>query len=189
MISFLSHVAVLVDSLESVIDKGLFEPSITGEIECFPSEGTRECYIGSPDELGRLLLIQPNGDGPYRRAMEKRGPGLHHIALEVSDIEQFVRQLSGSGWYLHPMSLDYFKSTRQVFLARPGASALIEVQEQEPCDCPYFIQEVSLNLQRVDLISSLCCDRVSENSVNRIRLKDRVLNIDDLLSYEWRGKV
>lgn len=39
-------------------------------------------------------------EGAYTRAMKKRGPGLHHIAVDVLNLESFVDDLSGSGWLL-----------------------------------------------------------------------------------------
>jgi hypothetical protein len=61
--------------------------------------------------------------------MEKRGPGLHHVAVNVSSIEEYVANLAGSGWLLHPMSLQTLKQSNTVYLARPGLKVLIEVQQ------------------------------------------------------------
>lgn len=77
-----NHVAILVPSVKkAAIYLGQFGFQI-GEEEQFDGEGTREIYVESG--LGNsLLLMEPLGHGPYRRAMVKRGPGLHHIAIDV----------------------------------------------------------------------------------------------------------
>ncbi len=77
----LDHVALLCTSIESSLQTlaarlprnalGSFAP---GKIETFPSEGTRECYIGKKGNGGaRLLLMEAVGSsGPYARALAKR---------------------------------------------------------------------------------------------------------------------
>jgi catechol 2,3-dioxygenase-like lactoylglutathione lyase family enzyme len=123
-----NHVALLVADLEQARSRldGLELPA--GPVESFPSEGTRELYLGDPERPGLLLLIQPEGDGPYARALAKRGPGLHHVALDVPDAAAFVQ---GAGpWLLHPASLTTLPGGRTAWLARPGAGVLIEVQER-----------------------------------------------------------
>ena len=47
---------------------------------------------------GSIELLQPDvGDNPVRRFMDKRGPGIHHIALEVDDIDALVARLAAAG--------------------------------------------------------------------------------------------
>lgn len=100
-----------------------------GPVEDFPSEGTREIYVGPPGSDGLLLLMEALGPGPYRRAREKRGPGLHHVAVNVPSIDDFVASLAGTGWLLHPASLRTLAQRKTVYLARPGLAALVEVQQ------------------------------------------------------------
>ncbi len=157
----LSHIAILTRNAEKAADVCKKSGYEVGAVEDFPSEGTREIYIGSPGDGGLLLLMQDTGPGPYRSAMEKRGPGLHHIAVNVGSIDEYVASLAGSGWLLHPRSLQTLKQSKTVYLARPGLKVLIEVQQinkkSSPKDCNSFISEVfvegSLDHQR--LLNSL----------------------------------
>lgn len=163
MKSALNHVAILVKSIESALEQNPFSSADIGEIEEFPSEGTRELYVGSP-VMGRILFMQAIGEGPYQRALEKHGAGLHHIALDVENIDEFVRQLSGSGWYLHPVSLDYYKKRKQVYLCRPGTPVLMEIQERQIFeDDDYFIQKVGFPFASADRLKALCCDRLFDD--------------------------
>ncbi len=114
--SVLNHVSFLVESIESVMENSSFSDDSIGKVKEFPGEGTRELYIDNDNQMGRLLLMQAIGDGPYKRALEKRGAGLHHIALDVEDIDSFVDQLNSSGWQLHPKSLSFYNKNRQVYL-------------------------------------------------------------------------
>jgi len=41
----------------------------------------------------RIELLQPLGDGPLASFLEKRGEGLHHLAVEVADIDKELQRL------------------------------------------------------------------------------------------------
>lgn len=78
-----------------------------------------------------LLLMEPIKPGAYQRVLEKRGPGLHHLAIDVLHLEQYIESLAGSGWLLHPVSIKTMKQSQTAYLARPGFPGLIEVQERK----------------------------------------------------------
>ena len=47
---------------------------------------------------GRIELLQPTGeDTPVGRFLARRGPGMHHVALEVDDVEVAIRELELAG--------------------------------------------------------------------------------------------
>lgn len=125
------HVALLVSRLETCVERlqqaGVAVPVDWAQaIESFPGEGTRELYLGPEGTGTRLLLMEAlPGEGPYARALAKRGPGLHHLGLEVEDPVVFAR---GSGWLVHPSCLESFPEGGCLWLARPGVGCLLEVQ-------------------------------------------------------------
>ena len=45
----------------------------------------------------RLEFLQPLGEGPIKRFLDRHGEGLHHIAFAVSDIEQALADLKRQG--------------------------------------------------------------------------------------------
>lgn len=121
---------LLVERIEDCLGRlrsgGVVLPEgLEAEIEEFPGEGTRELYL-PPDPGGaRLLLLEPCGEGPYRRALGKRGPGLHHVALEVPDVLAFA--IASPGWLAVPASLEGWRRQGTLWLARPGVGTLLEV--------------------------------------------------------------
>lgn len=121
----LDHVALLVRSLEPVLERLVESGLAAGPVESFPSEGTREVYLGDPERPGRLLLLESTAPGPYQRALDKRGPGLHHVALAVPDLDAFANQ--ARGWLLHPHSLESRNTANTLWFARPGVGTLLEV--------------------------------------------------------------
>lgn len=128
----LNHVALLVPSVErsaAFLAARGFKP---GPAEAFEAEGTMEIYVGDLDqERGLLLLMEAKGEGPYRRAMEKRGPGLHHLAVDVPEMNPFLKSLKGSGWFLLPHTAPALATGGTAWLCRPGFPALIEVQARD----------------------------------------------------------
>ena len=46
----------------------------------------------------RVELLEPTGeDTPVGRFLAKRGPGMHHLALETDDVEEALRELAAAG--------------------------------------------------------------------------------------------
>ncbi len=47
---------------------------------------------------GRIELLEPTGeDTPVGRFLARRGPGMHHVALEVDDVAATLRELEAAG--------------------------------------------------------------------------------------------
>jgi methylmalonyl-CoA epimerase len=47
---------------------------------------------------GRVELLAPTGDDtPVGRFLARRGPGMHHVALETADVAATLRELSAGG--------------------------------------------------------------------------------------------
>jgi hypothetical protein len=126
--AYVNHVALVLPDVEltaNILKKYNFK---VGAVDLFESMGTKEIYIES-NKSASLLLMQPTKDGSYQRALKKRGPSLHHIAIDVLNLDQFINDISESGWLLHPNSLESIKDLRVAWVARPGFPALIEVTE------------------------------------------------------------
>jgi len=154
---FPSHVALLVSSVRKAADYlSRFEFEI-GPEEIWDGEGTKEIYV-EKDQANSLLLMEPVRAGAYQRAMEKRGPGLHHLAIDVADLDAYLSSLVGSGWLLHPISAQTMKKKRTAYLARPGFPALIEVQQRDALvHRPLFVTSISLphSSDRISLVERI----------------------------------
>jgi hypothetical protein len=140
----LNHVAVLVPSAQraaNYLSRFNFQIDAAEEIA---SEGTCEIYV-ERDKKNSLLLMEAISPGPYQRALQKRGPGIHHLAIDVKDLESYLQSLVGTGWLLHPISIKMIARSRTAFLCRPGFPALIEVQERKDwIDAPLFVESICL---------------------------------------------
>lgn len=152
MSSALSHVALLVPSVEKSA-KFLNQKDIeTEEAETFDSEGTKEVYVGAyGEQRGLLLLLEAIGPGPYQRALKKRGPSLHHIAIDVTDLEDFLEDAQDAGWNLHPES-EHTLEHNTAWLFVKGVPTLIEVhQKKKLSEKPLKVSKVEIPLEEEQL--------------------------------------
>ena len=172
----LNHIAILVESIEKFIEQNPSLHSEMGKIEEFCNEGTRELYIGSDGKSARLLIIQAIGNGPYQRAIEKRGYGPHHIAIDVKNIMDFMDAVNGSGWNLHPCSLRTYQDLKQIWLCKTG-NLLIEVQERQKLDNRLaFIDQVSVPFSSPSLCEALQIATVKLGAKFQIFSKGKEIN-------------
>jgi hypothetical protein len=158
----LHHVAILVRSL-SASAGALPEQLERLSVDRFPSEGTTEQYVDlDPSGRPSLLLIESIGEGPYRKALQKRGPGLHHFGLKTSSLEDSVSYFSGQGLLLHPISLKTV-AQRTAWMCRPGVPFLVELSEIEGSEdgrpSPISVEVPHLNAERIDWMPDVCLIR------------------------------
>ena len=93
----LDHVAIAVESIATSLP--IYE-SLLGAagspIEQIPSQGVAVTFVGSGP--GRLELLEPTGpDTTVGRFLSRRGPGLHHIAYRVPDLEATLARYAADG--------------------------------------------------------------------------------------------
>ncbi len=89
----IDHIAIAVDNVEEsakVYQEALGVDNV--EFETVESEGVKVAIIHL--ENGRIELMQPTNDSsPIKKFLEKKGQGLHHIALETDDIDGEVTRM------------------------------------------------------------------------------------------------
>lgn len=93
----LHHVAMAVDDLDEAIATygRLYGATVElrGRVE---SQGVEAAYLKVG--TGRIELLTPLGeDTPVGRFLAGRGPGMHHVAFTVSDVDTAVRELRSAG--------------------------------------------------------------------------------------------
>jgi methylmalonyl-CoA/ethylmalonyl-CoA epimerase len=89
----INHVAVVVDDMEKALS---FWRDALGmemhELRDVPAEKSRVAFL--PLAGSEMELVQPTSDDSgIANYLAKRGPGMHHICLEVDDIAGMVAQL------------------------------------------------------------------------------------------------
>jgi len=93
----LDHVAIAVKDLDSAIE--LYRQAFgleLAEVEEVPEQQVRTAIFGHG--MGRIELICPTSkDTGVARFLDERGEGLHHICLEVDDIDAAIAELKRRG--------------------------------------------------------------------------------------------
>ncbi len=65
-------------------------------VEDVPAEGSRVAFL--PVGGSEIELVEPIiGDSGLSRFLEKRGPGMHHLCLEVDDLAEMLARLKSKG--------------------------------------------------------------------------------------------
>ncbi len=93
----IDHIAIAVNDVEEsakVYQQALGVDSV--EFETIESEGVKVAIIEL--ENGRIELMQPTNDSsPIKKFLNKKGQGLHHMALETDNIEGEIERMEGCG--------------------------------------------------------------------------------------------
>ena len=93
----IDHIAIAVNDVEEsakIYQQALGVDNV--EFETVESEGVKVAILQL--ENGRVELMQPTNDtSPIRKFLEKRGEGLHHLALETDNIEGEVTRMENCG--------------------------------------------------------------------------------------------
>ncbi|MBD0330953.1 MAG: methylmalonyl-CoA epimerase [Thermoleophilia bacterium] len=91
------HLGVAVGDLDEAL--GTYERLFGAELEhrrTVPEQGVEAAAVLVGD--GRVeLLAALDADTPVGRFLAKRGPGMHHVAFEVSDLRAALAALSAAG--------------------------------------------------------------------------------------------
>ncbi len=91
------HLGVAVLDLDEAI--ATYERLFRAQIECrgtLEDQGIEAASLLVGDS--RVELMAPTGDDtPVGRFLTKRGPGMHHVALETDDVQEALDELAAVG--------------------------------------------------------------------------------------------
>ena len=96
-INNINHVAIVVDDMEKSL---AFWRDALGielhELRDVPAEKSQVAFL--PVAGAEIELVKPTSDDSgLAKYLAKRGPGMHHVCLEVDDIEGMMAQLKARG--------------------------------------------------------------------------------------------
>ncbi len=100
MFTRIDHIGVAVENLDDAIK--LYERSFDMELahrETVESQGVEAVLLDVGE--GHVELLAPLGpDTPVGKFIAKKGPGIHHVAYAVEDIEAALEQVKAAGLQL-----------------------------------------------------------------------------------------
>jgi methylmalonyl-CoA/ethylmalonyl-CoA epimerase len=97
MLGRIDHIGVATDDLDGAVS--LYEKTMGMPVahrETVESQGVEAVLLDVGE--GHVELLAPLGpETPVGKYLDKRGPGLHHVAYSVGDIEDVLSKLKESG--------------------------------------------------------------------------------------------
>ncbi len=131
MIKKINHIAIVAPKLDEAT--GFWADALglsVSRIEDVPAEAVQVAFIPVGDS--NLEILQPTDtDSGVARYLEKRGPGMHHLCLEVDDINEALHRLKAANV---PLITEEAKighgGTRYAFIHPKGTGGvLVELYE------------------------------------------------------------
>ncbi len=132
MIRKVNHFAIVVHNIEEALQ--VYERALgleLAEVKEVPEQAVRIAFL--PVGESQIELVEPiTAESGVARFLEKRGEGLHHICLEVDDIEAALQDLAAQGIRLIDEQPRQGAHGRVAFLHPKSAhGVLIELIEKE----------------------------------------------------------
>jgi len=93
----IDHIAIAVNDVEAAMKQYQEALDVKDvEFETVETEGVKVGILHL--ENGRIELMEPTNDSsPIKKFLDKKGEGLHHMALETDNIEGEVTRMEGCG--------------------------------------------------------------------------------------------
>ncbi len=128
----IDHIAIVVEDLEGAL--AVYRDALgmaVGRVEPLPEQDVRVAFL--PIAEGEIELLEPiRPDSGVARYLARHGEGLHHICLEVDDIEATLARLKAQGVTLINETPVQGAHGRVVFIHPKGArGVLIELLERD----------------------------------------------------------
>jgi methylmalonyl-CoA epimerase len=129
----IDHLGIAVKSLA---EARKFYETLNMEImpeETVEAEKVRVAMV--PLGESRIELLEPTSpDSAIAKFLEKRGPGLHHVALHVSNLAERVEQLKAAGTRLVNQEIRIGAGGHMYVFVHPASTGgvLLELVEEAP---------------------------------------------------------
>jgi methylmalonyl-CoA/ethylmalonyl-CoA epimerase len=127
----IDHVAIAVENIDQALEKWQQAFGLEGQSrEIVASQKTEVVLL--PIGSSSVELIEPKGNDGLSKFLEKRGPGLHHIAVEVEGIEAALALLESLNVPLIDKTPRIGARGHKVAFVHPRATGGVLVELVEP---------------------------------------------------------
>ena len=135
MLKRIDHIAIIVRNIEQALV--FYRDTLgikTGEIKEVPTEQVRIAFLPLGGPAGsEIELIEPTStNSSLSKFLEKRGEGLHHICLEVDDIDIALAEMQEKGTPVLDKQPRIAAEGREIFIHPKAANGvLLELIEKD----------------------------------------------------------
>jgi methylmalonyl-CoA epimerase len=134
MFKRIDHIGVAVEDLDAAIK--LYERSFEMELvhrETVESQGVEAVLLDVGE--GHIELLSPLGpDTPVGKFLSKKGPGIHHVAYSVDDIDETLEQVKAIGLKLIDESPRTGIRGSRVAFVHPAATGSVLTEIVQPAE-------------------------------------------------------
>lgn len=127
----IDHIGIAVSNLDEAI--ATYEAlGLTSQgVEEVAEQKVRVAFLPCGDsEIELLESTEP--DGPIAKFIEKKGPGIQHIAIRVDNIEEAIADMQGKGWKMIDEKPRYGAGNASIAFVHPKSSGgvLLELTQR-----------------------------------------------------------
>jgi methylmalonyl-CoA/ethylmalonyl-CoA epimerase len=134
MLAQIDHVGVAVEDMDAALN--LYTGALAMPLqhrETVEAQGVDAALLGVGS--GHVELLSPLGpDTPVGKYLERRGPGLHHVAYAVEDIDAALEELRGAGLRLIDETPRVGIRNSRVAFVHPGGLAGVLTEIVQPAE-------------------------------------------------------
>ena len=134
MLSLIDHVGIAVDDIDAAI--ALYRDVLGMPLvhrETVTEQGVDAALLDVGD--GHVELLSPLGpDTPVGKFLARKGPGLHHVAYRVPDVEQALDALRASGVRLIDEHARIGIRSSRVAFVHPASTAGVLTEIVQPAE-------------------------------------------------------
>ena len=126
----INHVAIVVENIEAILPfwQEALGLSLT-HIEEVPNQKARVAFLAVGE--GEVELVQPTDpDTGTAKFIKEKGPGMHHLCLEVENIDQALVELKAKGVRLINETAQVLPRRKMAFIhPKSTGGVLVELYE------------------------------------------------------------
>ena len=126
----INHIAIAVENIEAMLpfwQEALGIPLT--HIEDVPSQKARVAFLAVGE--GEVELVQPTDpDAGTAKFLKEKGPGMHHLCLEVDNIDEALEELKTRGVRLINETAQVLPGRKMAFIhPKSAGGVLVELYE------------------------------------------------------------
>lgn len=129
----IDHIGIAVERLDQAM--GFYRDTLGvpfAEIEEVPDQMVRTAIFQTGE--GRIELLEPTSpESPIAKFLEKRGPGIHHVALRVTDVASKLQELEAAGVQLIDREPRLGAGNHLIAFIHPKSTGGVLLELCQPC--------------------------------------------------------
>ena len=128
----IDHIGIAVPNLQEAIETYEALGLVNTGVEEVPEQKVRVAFLPCGDSEIELLESTAE-DGPIAKFIEKKGPGIQHIAIRVENIEEAIADMQAKGWKMIDEKPRYGAGGASIAFAHPKSTGgvLLELSERK----------------------------------------------------------